>query len=1213
MFKILLRVLLSIVLLSLTMTPAVAYQLHGLSFSPYTDGSDPNLGAQVNEAQLAARLEIVKPYTQWVRTFGSTLGIEKAGSIAKSQGFKTALGAWIGRDTAANETEITNLINAGKAGQADLVIVGSEVLLRGDLSEQALLAYINQVKQQLPGIPVAYADIYSVLIAHPNVINAVDVIFANYYPYWEQVPVDQAIARLQDMHQRMLAAAKGKPVVVSETGWPSDGASQGNAIASLTNANQYFQKFIFWANANNVDYFYFEAFDEPYKAKYEGSQGAHWGLWDSNLNLKPGMDAILNADIQFTSVPDYGSSADLKGIVLHVQPTDYRVAVYINVSGNWWTKPTAAEPITTIQLDGSWVCDITTGGSDEKATRIAAFLIPASYSPPVLLGVATLPTELTNNAIASRQVARSPTPVGADLTISALTAPTSGGAGGTLTVSDTTKNQGSGEAGASTTKFYLSKNTALDGTDIPLGSRPVPVLAVGAVNSANTPLTIPVGTAAGTYYILAEADSGKVVAETNENNNVRASGSVAIGPDLVISVLTAPASGAAGASLTVSDTTKNQGAGEASASTTKFYLSKNTALDGTDIPLGSRPVPVLTAGAVNSANTPLTIPVGTAAGTYYILAEADSGKVVAETNENNNVRASGSITIGADLIISALTVPASGGAGGTLTVSDTTKNQGAGEAGASTTKFYLSKNTALDGTDILLGSRAVPALVAGAASSTNTPLTIPVGTAAGTYYILAEADGGKVVAETNENNNVRASGSVAIGPDLIVSCKVPPTGGAGGTITVSCTIKNQGGGAAGASTIKFYLSKNTALDGTDISLGSGVVPALPPGATVSTNTPLTIPADTAVGTYYILAEVDSGNVVGETNETNNVRSCGALTIGADLIVSALTAPANGGAGSTLTISDTTKNQGAGDAIASTTNFYLSKNTAWDGTDILLGSRPVPALLPGATDSANTTLTIPVETAAGTYYLLAKADSGGVVPETNETNNVRASGSIAIGPNLVISVLTAPASGAAGGTLTVSDTTKNQGGGEAGASTTSFYLSKNTALDGTDIPLGSRPVSALAAGAVSSASTMLTIPAATAAGTYYILAKADSGNAVAETNENNNIAAKSLTVIGRLEGNWCGKTNQGGNVTFTAVNNTVGNFTISMNVCGVGCTWVTKTIISMPINGTDFSDIAYNLDLTGKFTSATASKGTWNYHDINLGGSGKGTWSATRCN
>ena len=422
MFKILLRVLLSTVLLLLMITPTVAYQLHGLNFSPYTDGSDPNLGSQINEAQLAARLEIVKPYTRWVRTFGSTLGMEKAGSIAKSQGFKTALGAWIGRDTVANETEITNLINAGKAGQADLVIVGSEVLRRGDLSEQALLAYINQVKQQLPGVPVAYADIYSVLIAHPNVINAVDVIFANYYPYWEQVPVDQAIARLQDMHQRMLAAANGKPVVVSETGWPSDGASQGNAIASLPNANQYFQKFIFWANANNIDYFYFEAFDEPYKVKYEGSQGAHWGLWDSNLNLKPGMDAILNADIQFTSVPEYGSSADLRGIVLHVQPTDYRVAVYINVSGNWWTKPTAAEPVTTIQPDGSWVCDITTGGSDETATRIAAFLIPTSYNPPVLLGAATLPTELTNNAIASQQVARSPT--------SSSPAESSGGGGG---------------------------------------------------------------------------------------------------------------------------------------------------------------------------------------------------------------------------------------------------------------------------------------------------------------------------------------------------------------------------------------------------------------------------------------------------------------------------------------------------------------------------------------------------------------------------------------------------------------------------------------------------------------------------------------------------------------------------------------------------------------------------------------------------------------
>jgi len=60
----------------------------------------------------------------------------------------------------------------------------------------------------------------------------------------------------------------------------------------------------------------------------------------------------------------------------------------------------------------------------------------------------------------------------------------------------------------------------LDASDVPLGSRAVPALAAGASNSGSTAVTIPTGTASGTYYILAVADADNVVVETGENNNV---------------------------------------------------------------------------------------------------------------------------------------------------------------------------------------------------------------------------------------------------------------------------------------------------------------------------------------------------------------------------------------------------------------------------------------------------------------------------------------------------------------------------------------------------------------------------------------------------------------------------------------------------------------------------------------------------------------------
>lgn len=402
------------------------YQTYGLNFSPYIDGQDPNLGSEVSEEQLRTRMEVIKPYTVWIRTFGSSNGLEKSGSIAHNLDLKAALGAWISSDLATNEQEIENLIAAAKAGEADLLIVGSEVMLRGDLSEDELINYINRVKQEVPELPVSYADVYGVLLSHPNIIDAVDIVLVNYYPYWEGISIDLAVAAIHGWHTQVTAAANGKQVIVSETGWPSDGNQVGNAIPSSDNASLYFLNFVSWSRANDVDYFYFEAFDESWKAAYEGPQGAHWGIWDKDGTLKPGMERVFNDEtmednwsggaipggpgdpaIEFTHVPPFGSFEDLEGQVWHVDPADYKVVVYIYVSG-WWTKPTFANPLTTIQIDGSWITNITTGGVDETATKIAAFLVPNGYNPPLMSGGGTLPSELDQNAVANVEVTRSP-------------------------------------------------------------------------------------------------------------------------------------------------------------------------------------------------------------------------------------------------------------------------------------------------------------------------------------------------------------------------------------------------------------------------------------------------------------------------------------------------------------------------------------------------------------------------------------------------------------------------------------------------------------------------------------------------------------------------------------------------------------------------------------------------------------------------------------
>ena len=398
--------------------------LYGLDFSPYLEGQDPNLGTQISIEQIQQRMSPLTNYTKWIRSYGCTHGLENIGQVAKGMGFKTAIGAWLSTDPNANEIEITNLIQVAKQGYVDLAIVGSETLLRGDLTENELLGYITLVKQALPGIPVTTADTYLQWLSHTNLMAAVDVALVNYYPFWEGTALSNAVRALNGWQMWMTNAAAGKPVIVSETGWPSAGNAVGSAVPSPENASFYFLNFVSWAHANDVPYFYFEAFDESWKAASEGPQGAHWGIWDTNAVLKSGMAAVFSGErlpdnwsgsatpggpgtpsIEFTSVPVYGTFNNLQGRVLHVPWTDYAVVVYIYVNG-WWVKPTFANPLTLLTVDGSWTCDVTTGGIDQFATAYAAFVVPIGYSPPLLGGAASLPSLLGNPAVTEVYVTR---------------------------------------------------------------------------------------------------------------------------------------------------------------------------------------------------------------------------------------------------------------------------------------------------------------------------------------------------------------------------------------------------------------------------------------------------------------------------------------------------------------------------------------------------------------------------------------------------------------------------------------------------------------------------------------------------------------------------------------------------------------------------------------------------------------------------------------
>lgn len=259
--------------------------MHGICFSMYEDGQQP--GDHITLEQVRRRMKILEPYIKWVRSFSCIEGNEFVPQAAKEQGIKTLVGAWIGDDPEKNRQEIDALIKLAKDGLVDIAAVGNEVLYRDDIPLEDLKAHLREVRAAIPKhIPVGYVDAYYEFTVHPDLTELCDVILSNCYPFWESCHIDYSLAHMQQMYGQALNAARGKKVIITETGWPSRGESLGAAQPSDVNFMKYFINTQNWCKQAGVESFYFSSFDESWKVGDEGEVGAYWGIWNKDEKLK---------------------------------------------------------------------------------------------------------------------------------------------------------------------------------------------------------------------------------------------------------------------------------------------------------------------------------------------------------------------------------------------------------------------------------------------------------------------------------------------------------------------------------------------------------------------------------------------------------------------------------------------------------------------------------------------------------------------------------------------------------------------------------------------------------------------------------------------------------------------------------------------------------------------------------------------------------------
>lgn len=484
--------------------------------------------------------------------------------------------------------------------------------------------------------------------------------------------------------------------------------------------------------------------------------------------------------------------------------------------------------------------------------------------------------------------------------------------------------------------------------------------------------------------------------------------------------------------------------------------------------------------------------------TYYYVVSATN--ILGESG--HSTEASATPALPSDVIISSFTAPTSVAAGSSVTISVTTKNQGTGSATESTTRFYISTNGVVDAGDTRLAEvQAVPPLAPGLAATVSMSIGVPSTLATGVHYLIAKADADDVLFENQEANNTSLR-TVTVGPDLLISTlTVPAVAAPGAAVVADFVVRNQGASPAGSSTLRFFWSANSALDASDTPLTHVDLAPIGAAASAPGQVTLTVPAGAATGTHYVIADADASKVVVESSETNNA-AARAVRVGGDLIIAAFDAPAVGGAGAMVTIGDTTKNSGASAIGASVTHFYLSADAVLTAIDTLLGTRSVEALAANQTSVGATPIMLPAGTPAGYYYLFARADGPNVVSETQESNN-GAIRSFSVGPDLTVLITSTPWPIVAGTPAAVQDKVSNRGGGEAGPSVVMYYLSTNYILDAGDQLLASRSIDALGPGASNIGTVSIAVPAGTAPGYYYVIAKADAGVAVAEVSETNN--------------------------------------------------------------------------------------------------------------
>ncbi|MCL2716222.1 MAG: beta-(1-6) glucans synthase [Alphaproteobacteria bacterium] len=261
------------------------YRLQCVSYAPFRGRESPLVeSTHVDAAQIEQDLRRLHEVTDCIRTYSIENGLDQVPEIATKVGLKVIQGVWIGSNRDKNRAQIATAVRLTRDFPKTItaLVVGNEVLLRGEMTASDLAAIIRQVKAQVK-VRVTYADVWEFWLRNREISDAVDFVTIHILPYWEDIPVRAklAAAHVNAIRQRMAVAFPGKEILIGETGWPSHGRMREGALPSRTNQARVVSEILSLARAQNFRVNLIEAYDQPWKRRIEGTVGGYWGLFDS--------------------------------------------------------------------------------------------------------------------------------------------------------------------------------------------------------------------------------------------------------------------------------------------------------------------------------------------------------------------------------------------------------------------------------------------------------------------------------------------------------------------------------------------------------------------------------------------------------------------------------------------------------------------------------------------------------------------------------------------------------------------------------------------------------------------------------------------------------------------------------------------------------------------------------------------------------------------